>query len=442
MRRLISGLIGIVLLGLAYPAPAKADGLERFERELRPLLAPLELSYGKATALGPSGFSLSDVSGVLKDTDKPDEKPVPFTAKRVVVDDLDFDHVSKDDGPHFLKLRVEGASAGGLAGEWLAQYGLSSATLDFTIDYRLDVERKVFTLNKLEVALPGLARLELGLILDGVTPAWIADTDAAMDQVSLRTATVTYDDTSLMATLLPKLAAEEGKTAEDYVAGGLALLGLFAQGQEPRTMAVFDALASFAGDYQRPKGPLRVTVSPDKNLSAKDWDQLSTGTSVVDVLGLSVTYPGTRPGAAKAALGSAAAALLATPARPAPKADFDCTAGRRFFVLSGGGWWPATVREPTQSSQRCVVRLEGTDEEEDVVVDADEVMPWSIEGPGQAAKRCSKGDRVWIKSEGGWYPATVRQTPKPGGRCTVRLEDDDDAEDETVELRRVRVIAR
>jgi hypothetical protein len=85
------------------------------------------------------------------------------------------------------------------------------------------------------------------------------------------------------------------------------------------------------------------------------------------------------------------------------------------------------------------VRIDGADDEEDVVVAANAMRPWSMDGPGDPVRGCTKGDVVWLKSDGAWYPAKVRQTTK-SGRCTVRLEDED--VDKTVELRRLRVITR
>jgi hypothetical protein len=435
MRR--SAFIAAVALSLGWSGMAAADGLERFEKQLKPELGKLQLSYGGATAMGPSGFALSDVKGVLKD-DAPDAKPEPFAVKRVVVEDFDFDHMTKDDGPRFMKLRLEGLKAGEAVAEpWLKRYGLPDIALDVTLDYRLDAERKVFTLNKFEMVAPGLARIELNMILDGVTPGSIGDSDKALNDATLRTATLTFEDGSLLGTLLPRLAAEDGKSADDYITGGLGIIALVAQSTDANVQAVLDAVASFAGDYKQPKGPLRIVVSPNTRLSAKDWEKISGAGSFVDALGLSVVYSGTRAGAAKAIL---AAAFAAAPRASAPAATggLDCTTGRRLFVLSDGGWFAATVREGTQSGRRCVVRLDGDDSGDDIVVDRKEMMAWSIDGPGTAAGDCRKGDRAFIKSEGGWFPAEVRS--KSGSRCTVRLEDDDDAEDEVVELRRLRVI--
>ena len=193
-------------------------------------------------------------------------------------------------------------------------------------------------------------------------------------------------------------------------------------------------------DYRQPKGPLRITVSPPKNLSTTDMDKIEVANAIIDVFGVSAAYAGTRPGAALAAVKPAAPASTGTAV--APSGTVTCKPGQRLFALSDGGWWPATAREATQTSQRCVVRLEGGDNDEDVLIAAGDMIAWSIDGPGEAAKACRKGDRVWIKSEGAWYPALVRETARSGRPCKVRLEDDEDAEDESVDLKRVRVLKR
>src|SRR5438876_591727 len=156
----------VVLIALALAGPAMADGLTRFETELKPKLDGL--GYRSAAALGPSGFVLTDVT-MTTPADKPGGKPGTITAKKVMVEDLDFDRAAQKDGPYFLKLRVEGIEAGAEAGQLLSQYGIPSVASDLVLDYRLDPERKVFTLNRLELTMPGLARLELSLVLDGVT---------------------------------------------------------------------------------------------------------------------------------------------------------------------------------------------------------------------------------------------------------------------------------
>ncbi|MBI1776706.1 MAG: hypothetical protein HYR63_15275 [Proteobacteria bacterium] len=432
-------------LTAAGPAAA-ADGLGRFESAIKPKLTGL--SYGSGSALGPAGFALSDVRIVVPG-DKPGVRPTTVQAKRVVVEDIDFDHTGDTDFPHFLKLRVEAASADGEAGDWLGRYGFRGLASDLVLDYRFDAARKVFTLNRLELALPGLARIEASLVLDGVSTALANQPDSAKDDIQLRTATLVYDDASLFAKLVTAMAAEEKKSPADLLGDARTLIAAFAQGQGPATLAIFDALASYLADYQHPQGALRASVNPKSNLTAKDWDKLGIANAIVDVFGLGVSYAGTRPGTALASAGAAAKTPTPGAVRSAPApgagagagavAKLGCSPGERYFVLFEGGYWPGTAREGTAESGRCVFRLEGSDRDDDVVVGRDRMLAWSIDGPGLPASSCRKGERVWAKSEGAWYPALVKDTPKPGAPCTLRYENDD-GEDEKVELRRVRVI--
>lgn len=424
-------------LCLVLGTPALADGLTRFEQELRPKIgSELSLSYGSGSALGQSGFVLNDVKAVFKE-EKPDAKPTPVSIKRVVVEDLDFDHASGADGPTFAKMRFEGVALPDEE-DLLKTLGVTNATADIAIDYRFDAARKVMTLNRLELGLPGLARIELGMILDGVSPSTATtDPDKAMDEITLRTATLVYEDASLLSKLIPAIAADEGKTPEAYVAESIAILGSLAEGQGPRTLAVLDALASFSNDFKQPKGPLRITISPPAGVSSKDGDKLTVANAIVDVFGISATYAGTRAGAARAAAPKDAPAQSASVPRGGAVA---CKPGARLFAFSDGGWWPATAREATQSSGRCVVRFDGTGASDDAIVAPNEMLAWSIDGPGKAAARCRKGDRVWRLADGAWYPAQVKQSK--GASCVIELEDDDDAEEETVALKQLRVLPK
>src|SRR5581483_10131683 len=79
--------------------------------------------------------------------------------------------VDKDAPPNFLKMRAEGIAISNKPAEGvdLAQLaGLNKITADFLLDYRLDPEHKTLTLNRAELDLSGLARLDFSMVLDGV----------------------------------------------------------------------------------------------------------------------------------------------------------------------------------------------------------------------------------------------------------------------------------
>jgi hypothetical protein len=66
-------------------------------------------------------------------------------------------------------------------------------------------------------------------------------------------------------------------------------------GQGEATQKAFDALASFLDDYKKPKGPLTVTLKPDKKFSGADLKNAAGADDVIKALGLAVNYAGTVP---------------------------------------------------------------------------------------------------------------------------------------------------
>src|SRR5688500_4571893 len=137
----------------------------------------------------------------------------------------------------------------------LDPYGIPRVPMDVDLDYRLDGAAKVFTLNKLEISLRGQGKLGLSLVIDGVSEksSEVADTK---DDGRLRTASLTLDDTGLLAKLLPAIAKEQGQTADALAAFALLSIAAFCEGQGPATVKALDALASFVGDWKAPKGTL------------------------------------------------------------------------------------------------------------------------------------------------------------------------------------------
>jgi hypothetical protein len=67
---------------------------------------------------------------------------------------------------------------------------------DFGLDYRTDRDHKTLFLNKLEFDVESLARFELSLVLDGVSPDLAGKPDAVMNDATLRAATLTFEDRS------------------------------------------------------------------------------------------------------------------------------------------------------------------------------------------------------------------------------------------------------
>jgi hypothetical protein len=431
-RKLIrAGAVGIVAGWALVGGPVQAqalNGLQRFEKLLPALKDGLQkngqtLSYGSSSALGPSGFTLGDVVIDLPaDPAKPGSKPSKATIKSVKVEDFDFDHLDLDNpaasqsGPYFMKVSVQGLAVNGGLLEQMSAVGLPASSLDLALDYRYEEARKVLQLNRFEITLQGLARLELSMILDGVPPPNMAGAQAAATETKLRTATLTFDDKSLLKTIVPIAALISGTPVDDGVAMITGMGSTMAAGQSPASVANIDALLSFARDWKAPAGTLQIALLPPASVSMADVQAVNSPDAAQKILGLKVTYAGTTPGIS-----------AGTRPAPAPQAAAGglCVANGRVFTKDDDGVFAAgTVVEATGSG-RCVVRPDGGSSNDDKVVAQTDLRPWSIDGPGTAVTSCKPGQSVLALSDGEWNPAKVKGS-KPGGQCEVAIEGDDD----------------
>jgi hypothetical protein len=203
--------------------------------------------------------------------------------------------------PSFVKMRIEGILIGAKPAEGvdLAEMaGIDKITADFQLDYRLDAEKKTMSLNRLELDLVGLARLELSVILDGVTAESIDNPETAMNDATLRTATLLFEDRSLFSKVLPAAAKMQSVEPGALVKIGKVMLDGLRVGQGAATLAVLDALGSYLDDYKQPKGPLRVTLNPPAKTTAATLAGMADPSEIIGALGLVVSYAGTKPGPA------------------------------------------------------------------------------------------------------------------------------------------------
>jgi hypothetical protein len=306
VRGIFWSLLAAVSLSAAPLVAMAQDGLQRFERDVKPQLEFEKFTYGSASALGPNGFVLNDVVAVIPASEQTGGKSSTVKIVKVTAEEIDFERLQapkdksakdKDDMPRFAKIRLEGMTGDDDISNMFTAYGIPRVPADVALDYRLDTDRKVFTLNKLEIVLQGQARTELSLVLDGVSDK-ASKLDSSKDDVRLRTTTLVLDDSGLLAKLLPVMAKQNGATAEMWVAMALASLGGFANGQGPESMKAFDALASYIGDWKAPKGPLRIALKPPKTTSLDDVAKIAEPNALTDIFGLTVAYAGTRAGAA------------------------------------------------------------------------------------------------------------------------------------------------
>lgn len=298
MRFLMATILAWLFLATAVTAQT---GLERFEREVKPQMELKSLTYKSAEAQGNTGFVLNDVVAVLPANPAAGDKESTLKIEKVTVEALDFDRLKApagDEVPRFAKLRLEGVTGDEDLFAMLDAYGVPRVPIDLALDYRLDVADKVFTLNMLEIGWRGLGKVGLSLVLDGISEK-SSEVANAKDDAELRTASLTIDDKGLLAKLLPGIAKEQGQTADGLVSMALVALSAFAEDQGAPTLKLLDAVASFIGDWQKPAGPLVIGLKPADTATMADIDKVMEPNALVDVFGMTASYPATREGAAK-----------------------------------------------------------------------------------------------------------------------------------------------
>ena len=314
-------------LGVVGPAPARADGLSRFEKSIKPQIPPGTLTYKDAKALGDSGFELSDVVITPPPSD-PKDKPEPIAIKTITVENLDFDAIEKQDPPLFAKLRFDGISASGNPGgafDLKQLTGADKLTADFQLEYKLAPEQKTFTLSQMELNLNGLGRLETSMVLDGVSADAAVKPDAAMDDASLRTAKMVYDDHSLLAKAIPIAAAMQGSDPKALIDTAITMLDAARAGQSTAAQKTIDTLVAYIEDYQSPKGPLRVALNPPDKVTSAELSAAKTADDMMKLLGIEVSYAGTR----HSTPAEVPAATVDPGGKDVPAKDGDAPAGKK-----------------------------------------------------------------------------------------------------------------
>lgn len=302
MRLIRFAATAVLALTVLTTGVLAQNGLERFEREIKPQIQLEKLAYGGSQPLGTAGFVLTDVVAVIPASPSTGDKASTIKIDKLTVEELDFDRmkdIDDDELPRFAKLKIEGLSGDEEMFATLMPYGVPRVPVDVVLDYRLDGLAQTFTLNRLEISLRGQAKLGLNLVIEGVSEkaSEVAD---AMDDGRVRTASLTIDDSDLLARLLPPLAREQGQTAEGVVGVALVTLAAFCEGQGPATLKALDAIASFIGDWKSPKGTLVISLEPAKTAALSDIDRIMEPNALIDIFGFSASYPATRDGAAKA----------------------------------------------------------------------------------------------------------------------------------------------
>ena len=327
----------VLLLGLSLFATVQAqaqNGLQRFEKDIKPQLEFKSLTYDKAAPLGDKGFTLSNVVAVVP-ASATGGKDSTIKIEKVTVEEADFDRMKdtgkKDEVPLFAKLKIEGMTGDDDLSGMLESFGIPKAPVDLVLDYRLNPADKVLTVSKLEIGLQGQGSLSLSLILDGVSDK-ASEAAGAKDTASLRSASLVYTDVGLLSQLVPAIAKQQGMVADAMIAMAVAPIGAFAAGKAPDTVKALDSIASFIGDWKKPKGPITISVAPAKSASLADLDKIEQPNALTDIFGLKVEYAGTRAGAAGGvAASSGGQAAAAAP----PAADKAATGAAAWLSIIG-----------------------------------------------------------------------------------------------------------
>ena len=295
-KRIIGLAAVIVWVGLSA-SPVFADGLAEFEKTLKPQIPPGTLTYKSSKALGDDGFVLEGVVITPPPSDPAKgDKPQPIAVKTVTVETLDFESIEKKQPPLYAKIKFDGITTGSNAGgfDLKEMAGVDSLSADFGINYELDPDDKTFTLKRLELNLNGLGKLETSFVVDGVSADAATEPDKAMENASLKTAVLTYDDHSLLAKAIPIAAAMQGSDPKALIAMATAFLDAARMGQGKSAQKAIDSLVAYMEDYQKPKGPIKIALNPPDKVSNADLTNAKTADDMVKLLGIEVSYAGTR----------------------------------------------------------------------------------------------------------------------------------------------------
>jgi len=297
-RRTSAALLASLLLGFAA-SPALANGFDRFQREVAPKLGPQTLTFRGGAPAGAEGFVLNDV--VVRQPPKSGGPAVEILRMgRLTVDRLDFARLARGEDAHFAKLRAEGLVASPTAEQTATwrNYGLGHRPSTIDLDFGFDAPRQTLTIRRFEAVTPGQGRLLADASLTGLAALTGPPGSNLLQRSSLRSAKLFFDDQSLAAEAVATAADRAGKSREALIAEWLGVLKLFSLGRDTATVSALDALASFLTDYRRPAGPIQITAAPARPVPISVLQTLWLAPDAATAAGLSVSYPGTRRGAA------------------------------------------------------------------------------------------------------------------------------------------------
>jgi hypothetical protein len=74
----------------------------------------------------------------------------------------------------------------------------------------------------------------------------------------------------------------------------IAFLDQMREGQSAAAQKAIDSLVAFCEDYAKPKGALKITLAPPDKVSNQQISDAKSADALVKLLGIQVSYPGTR----------------------------------------------------------------------------------------------------------------------------------------------------
>jgi len=290
----------ICLQFLVGPVAAN-DSLLRFQQELLPRLQGGALSYESVAPLGARGFVLENVAfSATADGIWPGSR---VNARRIEVEELDFDSIEAGRAPHYVRMAMLGVvEVGNRQIDALRQrHNVPTVPGDMRLEYRFDPAARTLVLGRFEANTPGLSRLSLEATLDNL-PALGPLEASQVEEIAIRSAGLTLEGLSGLRMWIGVVADLMGKQEDKMIREWQTLLAVVTLGKRERTQHVADTLVSFLDDYRQPAGPLHVRILPISPRTLGEFGAAWTADDPAELIGFSAVYPGTRRGAAAALL--------------------------------------------------------------------------------------------------------------------------------------------
>lgn len=307
MRTWIMGLVAAAMLSVTVPAASRAaeqscptctqvaqgDALSIFLALLQSA-PPGAFTYAGANSLGPTAFELT---GVVVTPEGPGSA-IPI--QRLLVENIDLVSMMQGGAPSVLKMRIEGMTLSrrntDIDDDFWEIVNRDELLTNVVLDMTSDAVTRAFTLNDLTLDLPGLGLAQVKLDMLGAGMEAIMAPEEALYGATLRSASVTLDDRSILGLLFDAGMRETGESEQallDEILQSLAD-GLADMGAQPgdRVFQAGAALGGWFSDARSPKGPLTFSLSPAQPVAMAALENVAGAGEAAELLNLQVSYAG------------------------------------------------------------------------------------------------------------------------------------------------------